>query len=498
MKDRLNLPTNLTSQWAKLAAVGVMLAGCQFLPDADEISQTVAPPAPTGERVTFDKLRQKDPQSKIGALGHPKVLAANGGVYSNQKLEELLALITGELVSKSGDPERAFDITILDSSAINAFALPGGYLYITRGLLALANDTSEIAAVLAHEMAHVSSNHGIKRNNQVKATDIADRVANQVVSNPVVSQITKASAEQRLERFSKNQELQADAVGIKLMGKAGFDPFAAARFLESMDRFSSWRSVLAEEALDISKSHPSTPQRIELARRHARNIGPQGSFKPNKKRYLAGIEGMEFGDTTRQGVIRGQRFYHAKQGFTFEAPQNFDLSNRQDAVLISGPNQMAVRFDAVKRSRKKIDPVTYIKSGWLNGLQGNSVRPQTINGLQAASARATASDWNFVVTVIELDGRYYRFILAAPRGTTDIETPASKIASSFRRTTNKDKAALKPLRIKIARVGAADTVDSLSKRMRGVARKRQLFLALNGLSEGQRPSTGSQIKIVTD
>ena len=119
----------------------------------------------------------------------------------------------------------------MNSPSVNAFALPGGYLYVTRGLLALANDTSEVAAVLAHEMAHVSSNHGLERSKQAKVVDIADRVVSDVVTNPMIGEVAKASTERRLAAFSQRQELQADAVGIKHSVRAGFDPFAASRFL---------------------------------------------------------------------------------------------------------------------------------------------------------------------------------------------------------------------------------------------------------------------------
>ena len=354
----------------------IALSSCQVLSSAEGIEQTVAPIEETnGPKVTFDALRAKDPQSKIGAKEHPGILAANGGAYQNQKLETLLALIVGRLVAESNDPGRAYDITVLNSEAVNAFALPGGYLYITRGLLALANDTSEIAAVLAHEMAHVSSNHGVKRSNQTKVVDIADRVVSDVVSNPVVGQVVRASTEQRLASFSQRQELQADAVGIKMSGKAGFDAFAASRFLESMDRFSAWRSALNSNENDMSNSHPSTPRRVELARRHARLLGPSGTGEKSRKRFLQGIDGMQFGGSAKEGYIRGQVFAHGKLGVRFEVPPRFELSNKAAAVLASGPNQVALRFDAVSKKGQISERHWLFKIGlgqWFDHLDGKA------------------------------------------------------------------------------------------------------------------------------
>lgn len=474
------------------------LSACSILSSADDIAATVSPDDKPRKGLSLDVLRAKDPQSKIGAKGHPKVLAANGGAYESQKLDEMLAVIVGRLITHSNDPDRVFEITVLDSASVNAFALPGGYLYVTRGLLSLANDASEVAAVLAHEMAHVSSNHGILRNRQAQAVTLADRVTSEVVTNPVVAKVAKASTERRLAAFSQNQELQADAVGIKTLGESGFDPFAAARFLVSMDRYSAWNSTLNNGADDMSSTHPSTPRRIELARRHARTIGPPGTGIRDRERYLAGIDGLIFGERGDGGMIRDKRFSHKKLGFTFAVPDGFELINRDDAVLASGPGEMAVRFDAEKKTFGQTSPIRYLQSGWVNGLIESSVKSLKINGLQAATAMALAGDWQFVVTVIDFDRRFYRFIMAAPKTARNVEPISRSISGSFRKMSQADRAALKPLRLKIVKVGPGDTVANLARRMKGVSRKTELFRSLNGLGKGQRPQPGTQVKLVAD
>ena len=473
------------------------LSACRVLPDGDEFPDASIPEESNKSKVTFDSVRAKDPQSKIGAEGHPKVLKANGGAYQNEQLESLLAVIAGRLVAQSGNPNRAFDITVLNTPNVNAFALPGGYLYVTRGLLALANDASEIAAVLSHEMAHISSNHGVQRSREAQAVGLADRVAKQVVSNPVVAEVVKATTENKLAAFSKKQELQADAVGIKISGAAGFDPYAASRFLKSMDRYSAWRSASnSGSGLDMTNSHPSTPRRIELARRHARLFGVPGVGERNRARYLRGIDGMIFGDTQKNGFVRGNKFFHAKLGFTFTVPNGFEITNRKEAVLASGPNQMALRFDAVSEKGFEKNPVEYLKSGWVNGLDTASVRPINVNGLTGAQGLASTGDWKFVVAVVELKNRFYRFITAAPRSASKLEAVADSISTSFRKMGRKEIAAVKPLRLHVVTVKSSDTLAKLAGRMTGVSRKLEFFRALNGLDVGKRPKTGSKVKIV--
>lgn len=469
------------------------LGACTTLGSADDLQATVS----GSEPVSFEALRAKDPQAKLGAKQHPKILAAHGGAFKSAKLERLLAPIAGALVSSSGDTGRAYDITVLDSPQVNAFALPGGYLYVTRGLLALASDEAEVAAVLAHEIAHVTSNHGIERRARAQADDVAKRVVNDVVSSDVAGKLAKVRVLNRMAQFSQTQELQADAVGIKLLGKAGYDPFASARFLEKMKRYASWRSAANDAGDDMTSSHPSTPQRIELARRHARAIGPVGTGKRNQSRYLKGIEGLYYGDTANEGYVRGQRFSHAKLGITFEVPEPFIISNQTSAVLASSPGERALRFDAVP-SNGRVDPVAYLKSGWVNGLQTSSVRALSIGGQPAASGRAIAGDWQFSVTAIARKGRMFRFILAAPRVGPSIAALGSKIAGSFRTLTATETAKLKPLRVRLRTARAGDSVSNLARRMEGVSKPQLLLRALNGLNPQDRVGTGTTVKLITD
>lgn len=445
---------------------------------------------------SFDALRAKDPQAKLGAKEHPAVLKANGGAYSNQKLEELLAVIVGSLVSHSSDPTRAYDITVLNSSSVNAFALPGGYLYVTRGLLALANDASEVAAVLSHEMAHVTANHGVERNQKAAVQGVADRVVNDVVSNRIAGRVAQESTRQRLIAFSQRQELQADALGIALLGKAGFDPFAGARFLVAMDRYTAWRSASKLSPENMSTSHPSTPKRIELARRHARAIGPEGTGETKRDRYLAGVEGLLWGDRSKDGFVRGNRFSHTKLGITFAVPEDFDLSNRADAVLASGPDQTALRFDTARVTSTSMSSATFLQSGWVNGLDPQTVVSTKVNGMDAAFARAAAGDWRFAIGVVKRGTLYYRFIMAGPRGTQGLDGINQQVVQSFRALTAEEAASLKPLRIRIGKVTSGDTISTLAEQMQGVSRPKELFLTLNGLEPSARLRVGQLVKLI--
>ena len=484
-----------------MLALSVLLSGCQVISGLtsardDAETKAQAPAAPAGPRVTFEETRARDPQARLGAREHPKIVKAFGGTYSSPAMEDVLALVAGRLVEANGEADRAFQITLLDSPTVNAFALPGGYLYVTRGLLALASDASEVAGVLAHEMAHVTANHGVLRGRQQKAKEIADRVVSEVVSNPVAGAVARAQGERRLARFSQQQELQADALGIRLMAKAGFDPFANARFLDAMERFRAWRREGGAD--DMSSSHPSTPRRIELARRHARAIGPPGTGETLRERYLRGVEGLLFGDRESEGFVRGRTYAHKPLSIAWEAPEGFSLVNKPEAVIASGPNEQALRFDAVP-AKGNGAPEAYLRSGWVNGLRAGSVRRATIAGLPAARAAAEAGDWRFSIAVVAKGARLFRFILAAPRGQADqaaMDRRLDAVTASFRVMGAGERSRLRPLRIAVVKVRAGDTVASLAARMKGVGDPEPLFRAMNGLGPNGTLKPGTSVKLV--
>jgi predicted Zn-dependent protease len=472
-----------------VALLGAMaLAGCNQLmtagtpPDAGIGPQPQSVPAATG----------------AGAEEHARIVAAYGGIYHDDKLEQTVARIVGRIVAASEQPEQPYRITILNSPAINAFALPGGYLYVTRGLLALANDSSEVAAVLAHEMAHVIANHAIERQNKARNAVIVSRVVTDVLGDN--GQLALASSQRSLASFSRQQELEADAMGVKTIGRAGYDPFAAARFLTTMAQYALYKTAapMIEKRPDFLSSHPSTPERVEFATRAAREFGAPGLGEVDRDRYLAGIDGLVYGDDPSQGYVRERTFIHPTLGVGFTVPDGFVIDNASDAVLATGADGTALRFDAVALVRGA-DLGQYLASGWVNGLKESSVTRFTVNGMPAASAHASAKGWEFRIAIVQADsGATYRFIFANEAATAGLEKAASETVASFRQLDQRTLASLKPLTIRIVTARAGDTTDTIAARMSGVDRPRQLFLVLNELKPGQAIAPGTKVKVVTD
>jgi predicted Zn-dependent protease len=454
---------------------------------------------PSNNPVTVDSVSRNDKLAELARAQHPRILATYGGEYSDPKLERMVAKVVGSLTTVSANPTQAYRITILNSPNVNAFALPGGYLYVTRGLLALANDSAELAAVIAHEMGHVTANHGLQRQQKEAEELLAAKVVSDVLGDNQNNKAALIRGKLRLAQFSRNQELEADAIGIKTSGLAGYDPFAAARFLESMAAYTDFRnySGATDPSLDFLASHPNAPQRIELARMHARQFGQQGSVQADRDSFLAGIDGLLFGDTPDEGFVRGNTFLHPKLGVAFSVPSNFSIDNTAQAVTATGPGDMAIRFDGVSLDSRVSLP-DYIRSGWVAGLETASVREETINGNPAAIATARADGWQFDITIIRAGQQVYRLLTAAPLASTSLNVVARSVGGSFRILTEAEKQELKPLRVRVLTVKPGENVGTLSAKMVGVDRKLDLFRLINGLSPVASLSAGDKVKIITD
>ncbi|WP_438617602.1 M48 family metalloprotease [Oryzifoliimicrobium ureilyticus] len=474
----------------------VALSSCQSV-----LEKTYEPQiGPSSNPQIVDEVQKNDPRAAMGAREHPRILASYGGEYKDPKTEKLVARIAGALTAVSENPSQSYRITILNSPAINAFALPGGYLYVTRGLLALANDASEVAAVLAHEMGHVTANHGIERQKREEAEVIASRVVAEVLSSDIAGKQALARGKLRLAAFSRQQELQADAIGVRMLGQAGYDPYASVRFLESMAAYSRFMSVDpdADQSLDFLSSHPNSTQRIELARDHARMFGQEGQVGDKGRDYfLDGIDGLLYGDSPQEGYVRGQTFLHGGLGIRFDVPPYFKIDNKVEAVMATGPGDVAIRFDGVADTDKQ-SLTNYISSGWVTGLDPSTIRETNVNGMEAATARASADRWDFDVTVVRDKSQIFRFLTAVPKGSSALQSTADTLRSSFRKMTPQEAESLKPLRIRVVKVAPGDNVTTLASRMMGTDRKLDLFRLINALPTGATVAVGDRVKIISE
>ncbi|WP_336276649.1 M48 family metalloprotease [Bartonella sp. CB178] len=456
-------------------------------------------PSSSNSSKEIKRTSRNDAYATLGATQHPRILQTYGGAYHDPKLERMLGKIMCKLAAASQNFDRDYHVTTLDSESVNAFAMPGGYIYITRGMLALANDSAEVAAILAHEIAHIIANHGVLRLQKKAELRLANRNSQDLSSHPGVRHQNTIEDKQQLAQFSRNQELQADSIAIEMLNSAGYDPFASPRFLRSLEAYSAFRSVpgTMNASLDFLATHPTTPRRIHLAIKKAREIRTQNAKITGRDNFLDSIDGMIFGGNFREGYVRENRFIHPQLGVTFSVPAHFIITSSSNVFSASSPDKIAVRFDAVPLSAN-MSASDYLKSGWILGLDESSVHPITIQKLPGARARAANEQWQFDVVVIVFKNHIFRFFTAAPHHSQNFETVAKTIIQSFHLLSPSQLNRLKPLKIRIVRVKQGESVASLAQKMQNTTHKERLFRVLNALSSTQTLHVGERVKIISE
>jgi predicted Zn-dependent protease len=410
------------------------------------------------------------------------------------------------LVTASERPDLHYKVTMLNSQSINAFALPTGQLYVTRGLVALANDESELASVLAHEMGHVIARHAEIREEQARRADLVSRVVTGVVSDPEIGALALAKSKLELASFSRAQELEADAIGIGIAARAGFDPYGAVRFLTSMEHNSDLKpqqsGKINPAAPDFLSSHPATPERITNALANARQYNAPDPKTENpeqsKTAYFSDIDGIVFGEDPSEGFVRGRRFLHPKLGFTFTAPDGYTLDNTAQAVLgVKHGGGEAMRLDVVRVPAEQ-SLAAYLTSGWIENIDPATVEDITINGFPGATASAKGDQWDFRLYAIRFGSDVYRFIFATKHRTQESDRVFRESVGTFRRMSLAEIEQAKPLHLKVVTVAPGDTVERVASRMAVADHALERFRVLNALEPGDKLKAGSEVKIVVE
>ena len=406
----------------------------------------------------------------------------------------MVAKVVGNLTLVSSNPTQTYRITILNSPNVNAFALPGGYLYVTRGLLALANDSSELAAVIAHEMGHVTANHGLQRQKLEAEEELATKVVSDVLgespsdqggADPRQAAGSRSSRATRSSRPTRSASSRpAVPATIRSPRRASCSrcrPIAtcAASPARPTPASTSWRATPMRRSASSSRcAMPASSARRASAAATATPSSPASTA------CCSAIRPMKAMCAARPSCTRGSA---SRSRF----PSGFVIDNSAAAVTATGPGDIAVRFDGVAID-KNVSLVDYVKSGWVAGLEETSVLAETINGNEAAIARAEAGGWRFDITVIRAGDQVYRLLTAAPQQSQQLDDVAQFVGSSFKMLTSSEKAALKPLRIKVVTVQPGETIGTLAAAMSGVDKKLELFRVLNEIAPGGERLVGPE------
>jgi predicted Zn-dependent protease len=459
----------------------------------------------TGERMmTF---LSPEEEARIGADEHRKLVPAFGGPISDTALQRYVSSVGTLLARTSELPNLRFTFTVLNTDMINAFALPGGYVYITRGLLALANSEAEIAGVLAHEIGHVTARHAAQRHSRSVFAGIGAAAVGILTGSGELANAAGSGFGGYLRSYSRDQEFEADKLGIRYLKRAGFDPRAMASFLSSLRanthltaRLMGEPSGKVDEA-NIMSTHPRTLARVQRAAREAGGT-PVRNPIVGRDVYLRKIGGMIYGDTPEQGFVRGRDFLHPDLRLRFRVPRDFHLTNQPNQVLAKGPRGLVIIFAAAARAGNRT-PYDYLVNVWARHLRLNALDRASVNGMPAASgaarARGRGGVYNLRLVAIRRGARIYRFMFIGPGGSGQrVYDAYRQTVSSFRGVSSSKARSWRPYRIRVALVRRGDTVARMARRMAVGRFAEEHFRVLNGLGPRDRLTPGQRVKIVVE
>ena len=435
-----------------------------------------------------------------GAQAHPQLLQQYGGAYGGAQ-DAYVARVGKRIAVQSGlsNSERDFTVTLLNSPVNNAFAIPGGYVYVTRQLLALMNDEAELAAVLGHEVAHVAARHSSSRSRTSTISSVLAGLLGVVTGNSTVAQIAGQAGQLYTLRFSRQQETQSDDYAIRYLSAAGYDETAMATVLASLANQNVLDQRQSGDARTLpqwASTHPDPASRVLRARQQAQRF-PAGGER-NRDAFLAAIDGMVYGDDPRQGVIDGRTFRHPDLRIAFTAPDGSTLANSPQAVSITGRTGQAQLSTAAFRGDLP-DYVQRVFTAMGADAVRAPVRRTQVNGMEAAYAtvRAAAGQQPVDATVFAIataPSIAYHFVLVTPAGQGI--GPFGPMIDSFRQLSAAEAGQIRARIIRVVTVRPGDTPERLARQMAYEDSQLERFLVLNGLRPGEPLRPGDKVKLI--
>jgi predicted Zn-dependent protease len=468
-----------------------------------------ATPNAASGRGSFTGLQSIEDDIAEGRQNHPKILQSFGGTYEDRRLAGYVQNIGLGLAKQTEYQQYPYRFTILNTQIVNAFALPGGYVYITRGLLALASSEAELAGVLSHELAHITARHGAERRTAQQITQLGlllGAVGLRAAGLPSdLMEIGQAVSLAAIKGYSREHEFEADTLGVRYMSRAGYNADAMASFLGSLREHSIVEAQvlgLASGKVDefnIMSTHPRTVERVKQAQRAASQGGGAGRWARDE--YLDRIDGMMFGDDPVQGVVRGQKFIHPELRFEFEAPAGFRLRNSPSQVTGRHAAGAALIFDMVLADGART-AIEYLRHVWAQKTRLRDAESLVIDGHDAATGWAEGRGENGAVRLRALAirrdrGKFYRFMFVSPTEQAQRwAQPFRQSGRSFRRISATHAAGVRAQRLLVVTARPDDNLAGLARTLPYGHFNENWFRVLNDLAPNQAIKAKQRLKVV--
>jgi predicted Zn-dependent protease len=447
------------------------------------------------------------PAAAQPAREHLELVAGLGGQYLGPQADYVQRI--GERMASAAGMRRRCIFTVLNSEVVNAFtAPPGCYVYITRGLLSIMNSEAELAAVLGHELGHVSAQHAQRQEQAEQISGLAAALVGAATKSDTVGKVASRVAKLGTLGYSRSQEYEADQLALGYLPQAGYAPEGLTLVLADLQREDEFnaRTTGASDAAAApvwARTHPLTTDRIQRAKAGVAKAVVGEGLVLDEPAYLAAIDGLPYTDDPAQGFVRGGSYVHPSLGIRFDAPRGFAMSNEPEAVRITGPSGTLAEFSGGRATSRQLE--RFAQDALMRVIrQGRHEmgvpRRTSVNGLEAVvlPARATSGGRavDLVAVAYSLGGdEAYGFVAMTPSGEAALFDP---MFNSFRRLSDRERRVFGGKRIAVTTVKSGDTAESLASLMPPERDRLARFEMLNGLRPGEQPRPGARVKLVVE
>jgi predicted Zn-dependent protease len=442
---------------------------------------------------------------------HAQILQTMGA-YHSPELQDYVNSVGQKLAKVSDRPKLEYTYTVLDTEEVNAFATMGGYVYISRGILPYLSSEAELAAVLGHETGHITARHMAKQQSQGTLAGIAGIATAIATGQPALADLTNVAGEAIIRGYGRDMELEADRLGAEYLARAGYDPAAminVIRTLKDQERFEVESAKQEGRQPHIYHglfaTHPDSDTRLRQAVNVTQGAAGHATGKAeNEIEFLRRLDGLAWGTSAEQGVVRGSRMYHGGMSFTVAFPSGWNVDNGQDRIIAAPRTKDAMLLVQTAAIPPKLpDPKSFVTKGLLGGQSLRHAEELEVNGLPAYTAVVSGVHSPFGlkpgrVVVIKYGALYYLFIGVSRTAGNVPEADRLFLSSAetFRRLRSDELDRAEPDRIRVIEAPEGATMASLaagSPLKRYPVEQLRLF---NRLYPKGEPTPGALVKVV--
>ncbi|MEM7207735.1 MAG: M48 family metalloprotease [Pseudomonadota bacterium] len=453
-------------------------------------------------------LMTEDQEIQAGKRYHKEILKQYK-VLENPALQDYVDNIGQELARQSHRKKLPFYFTVLDSPEVNAFALPGGYIYITRGIMAYLNSEAELAGVLGHEIGHVTARHSVRQQSTSQVTGLLGGILNvatgQDANRGLFSQVGFALS----QGYGRDHELEADKLGAEYLARIGYSPDSmidVVTVLKNQELFERERAKTEGRAAQtyhgLFASHPSNDKRLRKVIKAAKKFQTGQDRDIGRDTYLRKIEDVLFGQNSDDGVVRGNKFYHASLDASLTGPEDWFIENASDRLIFVAPKQDALIQVTLKPRGESESPQEFLEQH-LKRRELQDTRTLSANSMSGYSAVATVDKTPFgkrkVRYSVWLRNEFAWIFAATTKEHVDFELldpKISKTVSSLKPLNSAERKLAEPVKLKLVRAKSSTTYKKLAQDSPLPSYAESRLRLINGQYPDGEPQAGELIKIV--